>query len=380
MAFENLLGNLKPQRKQEHKNIFEVIHIDLLLLIGLFALIITGLFILISASNDQADMIAQQIGRFFVGLGVMFIAAQIPPEKYRIWVPWVYTTGIILLVLVLIFGHTGKGATRWLNLGFVKFQPSEIMKIAVPAMVAWYLGIKELPPKKLTIFNCILLIGAPALLIAKQPDLGTCILIVIAGGGVVLFSGLLWRFILSFIAVIAAGTPILWLVMHTYQRQRVLTFLDPNRDPLGAGYHIIQSKIAIGSGGFFGKGWFNGSQSHLNFLPEHSTDFIFSVLAEEFGFLGFLVLLSIYLFIVGRCFYIASKAPDTFTRLLASSLALTFFVSAFVNIGMVTGILPVVGIPLPLVSYGGTSVVTVMAGFGIIMSIYTHRGFLRGSI
>ena len=379
MNNDDFFQHFKPaQHNTAQKTLWDKLHLDPVLLLGLIALLLFGLFILISASEDDVFTIVQQVERFGIGFLVLFVTAQIPPEKYRFWIPWIYAIGMILLVAVLIFGHIGKGAQRWLDLGFFKFQPSEIMKIAVPMMVAWYLHIAELPPKGKPLLISALIIFVPALLIAKQPDLGTAIMIMIAGGCVILFSGIRFRLIASIGVAILAAMPIVWFFMHDYQRNRVLTFLNPDRDPLGAGYHIIQSKIAIGSGGFFGKGWFNGSQSHLNFLPEHSTDFIYSVLGEELGFIGGIFLLCLYLFIVGRCFYIASRAPDTFSRLLSGSLGLTFFLSAFINIGMVNGLLPVVGIPLPLVSYGGTSLVTVMAGFGIIMSIYTHRGLLRG--
>jgi rod shape determining protein RodA len=359
------------------KTLFQTVHLDKFLLIALGLLIAFGLFILFSASEHDIEAVFQQLIRFGIGFAVLILAAQIPPEKYRLWVPWVYGVGVLLLILVLIIGHTGKGAQRWLDLGFVKFQPSEVLKIATPAMVAWYLGIKELPPRFSVLMMCFLITGAPALLILKQPDLGTAIMIGISGGSVILLSGISWRWLSLLFLSLLAMCPVLWFFMHDYQKQRVLTFLNPNRDPLGAGYHIIQSKIAIGSGGVFGKGFFQGTQSHLNFLPEHSTDFIFSVLGEELGLFGALILLGLYCVIFFRCLYIASEAGNTFSRLLTGSLALTFFIAMFINIGMVTGILPVVGIPLPLVSYGGTSIVTLMAGFGIIMAVHTHKSLVR---
>jgi rod shape determining protein RodA len=284
--------------------------------------------------------------------------------------------GLALLVAVLVVGEVGKGAQRWLDLGLFRFQPSEMLKLAVPMMIAWYLAEKPLPPNWLRLLIAAAMILAPALLIAKQPDLGTALLVASAGIFVLFLSGMRWRAIAWLTAAMAAVAPVLWLLMRPYQRQRVLTFLNPENDPLGAGYHIIQSKIAIGSGGVYGKGWLNGTQSHLEFLPERSTDFIFAVLAEELGLVGILVLLALYLFVVLRGLHIAVRAQDTYSRLLGGSLTLVFFVYLFVNTGMVSGLLPVVGVPLPLISYGGTSLVTIMAGFGMLMSIHTHRKLL----
>lgn len=365
----------KPQQSYQY-SISKRFHLDLPLLFASMLFMILSLFILYSASNETSSIVGRQILRFiFAFLGV-FILAQIPPNKYHLWAPWFFSVSLFLLVTVLIAGHIGKGAERWLNLGLFKFQPSELMKIAMPMMLAWYFADKHLPPTKTQLLTAGVLMIIPTILIAKQPDLGTALLIFASGCCVVLLAGISWRMIGSLIAMGAATMPIVWHFMRNYQRERVLTFLSPERDPLGAGYHIIQSKIAIGSGGIFGKGWLHGTQSHLQFLPEHATDFIFAVCGEEFGLFGALILLSIYLFIVVRCLIIAAKAQDTFTRLLAGSLGLTFFMSVFINIGMVTGILPVVGLPLPLVSYGGTSVVTVLAAFGIIMSIQTHRNLV----
>jgi len=277
---------------------------------------------------------------------------------------------------VLVTGQIGKGAQRWLNLGFFRFQPSELMKLGVPMMAAWFLHRRRLPPSVAELLVLAVIVFVPTLLIAKQPDLGTSLLIASSGIFVVLLAGLRFRMIFTLAGMALGALPLIWHFMRDYQRQRVLTLLNPESDPLGAGYHIIQSKIAIGSGGVFGKGWLNGSQAKLEFLPESSTDFIFAVLGEEFGLMGQLVLILLYLFIVARGLYIASQGQDTFSRLLAGSISLTFFVYFFVNMGMVSGLLPVVGVPLPLVSYGGTSMVTLMAGFGILMSIQTHRKLL----
>ena len=281
-----------------------------------------------------------------------------------------------MLVAVIFYGDVGKGAQRWLDLKLFRFQPSELMKLSVPMLIAFYLADKSLPPNLSRILLVCFLISIPVLLIAKQPDLGTSLLVAAAGFSVLFIAGISWRLLCSMFVLAAAAAPLLWYFMHDYQKRRVLTFLNPENDPLGAGYHTIQAKIAIGSGGFYGKGWLNGTQSHLEFLPERSTDFIFAVLCEEFGMLGVLFLICVYLFIIARCLYIAVNAQHTFGRLLASGLTLTFFVYIFVNMGMVTGQLPVVGVPLPLISHGGTSMVTLMAGFGILMAIHTHRRFL----
>lgn len=363
--------------QQTHRDrllgIWGSIHVDPFMLSNLMVLLIAGVLILYSAGNESTALVTRQLVRFSIAFGVMIICAQIPPHKYYRWIPFIYSLGVFLLVTVLIIGHIGKGAQRWLNLGLFRFQPSELMKIAVPMMAAWYLHDKRLPPSLKTIAISSLIFFIPFLLVAKQPDLGTAILIMSAGAAVLIFAGLSWR-LMSGVGLLAIiSFPIAWHFLHHYQRERVLTFLNPERDPLGSGYHIIQSKIAIGSGGFFGKGWLAGTQSHLQFLPEHATDFIFAVCGEEFGFIGSLTLLALFLALVARCLYISSTAQDTFSRLLAGSLSFTFFISIFVNMGMVTGILPVVGLPLPLISYGGTSMVTVMAAFGIIMAIHSHR-------
>ena len=356
--------------------IMAALKLDAPLLTGLIAVAAFGLVVLWSAGGQDQGLLVRQLVRLGVAFGVMLVIAQIPPKILRLWAPWMFLAGLALLFAVLFFGDTGKGAQRWLDLGVVRFQPSEMMKLAVPMMAAWYLHDRPLPPRFLELCVLLLMVVVPALLIARQPDLGTALLVASSGILVVLLGGLRVRMIVLLGALGAALAPLLWYFMHDYQRRRVLTFLQPESDPLGAGYHIIQSKIAIGSGGLFGKGWGNGSQAQLEFLPERSTDFIFAVLGEEFGLIGLALLIAGYLFIIGRGLYIALHAQDTFGRLLAGSVSLTFFVYVFVNTGMVTGLLPVVGVPLPLVSYGGTSMVTLMAGFGMLMSIQGHRNLL----
>ena len=334
-----------------------------------------GLVVLYSAVGENMDLWVQQCVRLFVALVAMLIVAQLPPDLMRRWTPWGYLIGLILLLLVLQSGEVSQGAQRWLDLG-IRFQPSEIMKLAVPMMAAWFLHERRLPPRFLDLVIIGVLIIVPTALIAMQPDLGTSLLIATAGILVIVLAGLSMRVMLLLGVASIPGAMVLWNYMQDYQKQRVLTLLNPDSDPLGAGYNIIQSKIAIGSGGLFGKGWTNGSQAQLEFLPERDTDFIFAVMGEELGLLGVLSLLGLYMFIVGRSLYIAIQARDTFSRLLAGSISLTFFVYVFVNTAMVTGLVPVVGIPLPLVSFGGTSMVTLMAGFGILMSIHNHRKLL----
>jgi rod shape determining protein RodA len=350
-------------------------HLDPQLLTGLFMVLLLGIFVLYSASGNDIDMLLRQVGRIGLAAGVMLVIAQVNVAWIRRVAPWVYCVGLIMLVLVLVSGEMGGGAQRWLNLG-VRFQPSELMKLAVPAMLAWLLHDRPLPPSLPLTAGILVLIAAPVGMIALQPDLGTAILIGLAGAAVIFLAGIGMRYIIAACGLGIAALPLLWYFMHPYQQQRVLTLLDPETDPLGAGYHIIQSKIAIGSGGIFGKGWLNGSQGQLEFLPERSTDFIFAVIGEEFGFVGVTLLLLLYLLIIGRGFVIAASAQDTFSRLLAGSVSITFFFYVFVNTAMVTGLLPVVGVPLPLVSAGGTSMVTLLAGFGILMSIQTHRKLL----
>lgn len=362
------------QDQPRHRTLSQRIHIDVPLLLGLLSLMALGLFIVFSAGGQEVDIVIRQAVRLGIALSVMFVIAQIPPMVYQKWAIPMFVVGLIMLVCVLLFGHVGKGAQRWLDLGFMKFQPSEIMKLIVPITVAWYLSQYELPAKTNHIVVAFILALLPTLLIAKQPDLGTSLLIASSGIFVIFLAGASWRLIGVCGGLASAFAPILWFfLMKDYQKQRVLTFLNPEQDPLGTGYHIIQSKIAIGSGGINGKGWLQGTQSQLEFLPERHTDFIFAVFSEEFGLIGVSILLLVYLAIVMRGLYIAVNAQQAFTKLLAGSLTLTFFVYVFVNIGMVSGLLPVVGVPLPLVSYGGTSMVTLMAGFGIIMAISTNK-------
>lgn len=365
-----------PQNNTQFRSFWHYIHLDIPLLFAIFLLVAMGLLILYSASGQDLHVVERQLLRIGLSLGVMFIFAQIPPIIYQRWALGIYLLALILLVAVLAFGHVGKGAERWLNLGIVRFQPSEIMKLAIPMCLAWYFHKVHLPLSMKNITIAAFIIFVPALLTAKQPDLGTAILLIAAGASVLLLAGLSWRLIGLLTLLFALCAPLVWYVMHDYQRQRVMTFLNPERDPLTTGYHIIQSKIAIGSGGLFGKGWLSGTQSQLHFLPEHATDFIFAVCGEEFGFVGSVILIALFMGIVLRGIYITINAQDTFSRLLAGSLTLTFFFSFFINMGMVTGILPVVGLPLPLVSYGGSSMVTLMASFGILMSIQTHRKLL----
>ncbi len=364
------------QDQQPRHSFWQRIHLDLPLLIGIVLLLGLGLFLVYSAGGQETGVVYRKARSIGVALVGMFIVAQIPPLAYRKWAVPVFILGILMLIAVLLFGHVGKGAQRWLDLGFIKFQPSEIMKLIVPIMIAWFVSQDNLPVRLKTILLAFILVLIPTLLIAKQPDLGTSLLIASSGIFVIFLAGASWRLILVCFGLASAFVPILWMfLMKPYQKQRVMTFLNPEQDPLGSGYHIIQSKIAIGSGGIEGKGWLKGTQSQLEFLPERHTDFIFSVFSEEFGLIGVAVLLSVYLFVVMRGLWIAVNAQHAFTKLLAGSLTLTFFVYVFVNIGMVSGLLPVVGVPLPLVSYGGTSMVTLMLGFGILMAISTHRRF-----
>ncbi|MDD2802058.1 MAG: rod shape-determining protein RodA [Methylobacter sp.] len=352
------------------------LHIDIPLMIGLILIALLSFVILYSASGQDMDVLLRQAARVGLAFVLMTALAHVDPYQFKRYSALLFGIGIVLLLAVLILGQIGKGAQRWLDLGFFRFQPSEMIKITTPMMIAWYLSEHPLPPRAKHLFIATLLILLPTLLIAKQPDLGTALLVASSGAAVLFFSGLSWWLITAIAGTLAGLTPVIWHFMRDYQRDRVHTFLNPEADPLGRGYHIIQSKIAIGSGGIHGKGWLGSTQSKLDFLPESSTDFIFAVFAEEFGLFGCVGLLSLYLLIIARCLYIASQTKDTYSRLLASSLAFTFFVYVFVNIGMVIGVLPVVGVPLPLISYGGTSVVTLLAGFGILMSIHTHKKYL----
>ena len=351
-------------------------HVDVPLMLGLAMLAALGLLVVYSAGGQDQDLLVRQGIRLGIAFIVMVVLAQFTPRQYLIWTPWLYVVTMLLLVLVPVFGHEGKGAQRWLEIAGFNFQPSEIAKVTVPMMVAYYLCDQSLPPPVKRVLVSAVLILLPTLLIARQPDLGTSLLIACSGLFVLFMAGISWKLITLGVMLATAAAPLAWMLMHDYQRQRVITFLDPERDPLGAGYHIIQSKIAIGSGGVYGKGWLNGTQSQLDFLPERSTDFIFAVYSEEFGLLGVLVLLVLYVFVISRGLVLALGSQELFGRLLSISLVLTFFVYVFVNIGMVTGLLPVVGIPLPLVSYGGTSLVTLMAAFGILMAMHSHRRLL----
>ena len=335
------------------------------------AAILLGISVLVLASASP-DRLGAQCINVLAALLVMRMAAQIPPQRLmRLALP-IYIVGLTLLLAVMEFGEISKGARRWLNLG-VRIQPSEVMKIALPLMLAWYFHKREPLIQLRDYCIAVLLLLAPVVLIANQPDLGTAILVLAAGFFVIFLAGLPWKIILGLVAAVAAAAPMAWSVMHDYQRARILTLLDPEADPLGKGFHIIQSTIAIGSGGIFGKGWGQGTQAQLDFLPERHTDFIFAVISEEFGLLGNLVLLTVYALLIGRGLMIAANAPTLFTRLLAGSITLIFFTYAFVNMGMVSGILPVVGVPLPFISYGGTALVTLFLGIGILMSIHKHR-------
>ncbi len=370
-----LLDTGRAAPLSEFGRVLRRLHIDGPLLGGLLLICALGLVVLYSAVGENMRLLVNQLVRLSVAIIGMFIIAQFSPDFMRRWTPWGFAVGLVLLVLVLTIGEVGQGARRWLNLG-IRFQPSEVMKLAVPMMAAWYLHDRPIPPRFGQLVLLAVMIVVPTILIARQPDLGTALLVAASGLIVIVLAGLPVRMMITLAILSVPGAFGLWQLMEDYQKQRVLTLIDPNSDPLGAGYNIIQSKIAIGSGGLFGKGWTNGSQAHLEYLPERDTDFIFAVIGEEMGLLGVLSLLCLYIFVVGRGLYIAVQAPDTYSRLLAGSISLTFFVYVFVNTAMVTGLVPVVGIPLPLVSYGGTSMVTLMAGFGILMSIHSHRKLL----
>ncbi|MGK0442659.1 MAG: rod shape determining protein RodA [Pseudohongiellaceae bacterium] len=355
-------------------SIWDRLHIDLPLLVLLFILTATGLFVLYSASGQDINTVYRQ-GRFFlIAYVVMFIIAQLDLERIKRWAPLAYVAGVVLLILVPFFGVGAKGAQRWLSLGGFRFQPAEIMKIVLPMVVAWYFSKRVLPPSFRYVITSLVIVFIPTLLIAKQPDLGTSLLIASSGLFVLFMAGIAWSYMLSAVGLlILAAYPMWQFVLHGYQKQRILTMLNPESDRLGAGWNIIQSKTAIGSGGFEGKGWLSGTQSQLDFLPESHTDFIIAVLAEELGLQGVLLLIGLYLLIICRGLWIGLKAQHCFGRLLAGSITLTFFVYVFVNMGMVSGLLPVVGVPLPLVSQGGTSVVTLMVGFGLLMAISTEK-------
>jgi rod shape determining protein RodA len=349
------------------------LNVDGALAVGLALVAAYGLVVLYSASGQSLGTVMRAGAHIGMGVVAMLLLAQVSPNFLRRMSPWLYLVGTVLLVVVDAIGHIGMGAQRWLDLGLLRFQPSEIMKLAVPMMCAWYLHDRALPPSMASLGILVALIMVPVGLVVLQPDLGTAALIAVAGALVILMAGLQVRIIAAVALLGGLGAWFGWAFMHDYQKKRVLTFLDPSTDRLGAGYHIIQSQIAIGSGGVFGKGWMHGSQAQLQFLPERSTDFIFAVIGEEFGFLGLALLLMLYAYVVTRALYMAVQTQDTFSRLLGGCLALTFFFYVFINAGMVSGLLPVVGVPLPLVSYGGSSMVTLLAGFGILMSLYSHR-------
>ncbi|MDP9066005.1 MAG: rod shape-determining protein RodA [Pseudomonadota bacterium] len=344
-------------------------------LTGVLALIVCiGILVVYSASGQNLKMIEHHLANIAIAVATMLAIARFATPQYlRLFAPIAYALGVLLLIVVAVTGHIGKGAQRWLDVGFMRFQPSEIMKLAVPMMCAWYMHERALPPSLKDLVVMAAMIGVPTAMIVVQPDLGTALLIAASGLIVTLLAGLQVQIILISIPLLGGGAWAGWHFIHEYQRQRVLTFLNPENDPLGAGYHIIQSQIAIGSGGVFGKGYMNGSQAQLEFLPERSTDFIFAVIGEEFGLLGQLLLIALYGVVIGRALYLANQGQDTFARLTAGAIALSFFVYVFVNSGMVSGILPVVGVPLPMISYGGTSMVTLLAGFGILMSLHSHR-------
>ena len=350
------------------------VHVDPWLLNALAAIIGFGLVVLFSAAQGDGAILASQALRLGAALAAMLVLAQVKPRAYLRWSPAVYMVGIVLLAVVLIGGTTAKGAQRWLDLpGLPRFQPSELMKLAVPMMIAWYFHDRPLPTSAKELAVALGLFLLPAGLIAAQPDLGTGIMVTAGGLAVILLSGIRWRLMAAALALAALAAPFLWSFLYDYQKSRLLTFLDPNRDPLGAGWNTIQSQTALGSGGFAGKGLFAGTQSQLDFLPESRTDFIVAVIGEELGLIGVTVILVLYLLVVARALFVAAQAPDTFGRLTAGGLALVFFAYVFVNIAMVSGLLPIVGVPLPLVSYGGTSAITLLAGFGIVMAIHAHR-------
>jgi rod shape determining protein RodA len=367
-----LAASLAMRARRLGRRVLSRPRIDLPLAIGLLILALIGLTVLYSASNLDAGTLAGQATRFAIGAILMLAISRIPPNLLRAWTPWFYAIGVLLLVVVKVLGE-GQGANRWLDIGVVRFQPSELMKLAMPMVTAWYLHPRPLPPRWRDLALTGVLIAVPAYLIIKQPDLGTALLVAASGLFVWFLAGLQWWKIGGALVAVAAAAPVAWHFMHDYQRQRIITFLHPENDPLGSGWHILQSMIAVGSGGMFGKGFNQGTQSKLEFLPEHTTDFIFAVLGEEFGLVGVLVLLLVYAFIVGRCLWIAANARDTWSRLVAGAFALAFMVYVIVNGGMIAGLLPVVGVPLPLVSYGGTSAITLLAGFGVVMSIHAHR-------
>lgn len=355
----------------------ERLHLDVVLLTPVLGIMMIGLFVLFSASDGDWDAVSRQIRNFVVGFGVLLVVAQIRLDTVQRWAPALYLVALLLLLLIPFFGVGAKGAQRWLSLGFIRFQPSEIMKIAMPLMVASWVVRHGLPPRPGVTVTALLIIALPAVAIATQPDLGTAILVAASGAFVVFMAGVSWWQIISgTVAALACIWPAWLFVLKDYQKQRILTLFDPEADKLGAGWNIIQSKTAIGSGGWSGKGWLQGTQSHLDFLPESQTDFIIAVLAEEWGLRGVLGLIILYGMVVARGLWISFTAQTSYGRLLASAITLTFCVYVIVNMSMVAGILPVVGVPLPFVSFGGTSIVTLLLGFGILTSISTEKRIL----
>jgi len=352
-------------------------HLDGPLLLITSALMMVGLATVFSATYDANNRALSQLLNMLVGIAVMWCVAQVPPQKLMRFAVPLYVLGVVLLLCVFLFGVKVNGAKRWLSLGFTRIQPSEILKIAMPLMLAWYFHKYEASLRFRHFVVAGLLLIVPFALIAKQPDLGTAILVGAAGFYVIFFAGLPWKVIVGMIAAGAGAAPFVWTMLHDYQRKRLLTLIDPTTDPLGAGYHIIQSTIAIGSGGAFGKGWLAGTQTHLEFIPERHTDFIFAVFSEERGLLGNSVLVILYTLLIVRGMMIAANASTLFSRVMAGSITLSFFTYAFVNMGMVSGIVPVVGVPLPFMSYGGTALVTLFLALGILMSIQTHRMLVK---
>ena len=354
-----------------------IAHIDFPLLIIALVILAVGLLSIHSATYDGKDRSFQQMLHVGISMAIMWFVARMPPQSLMRAALPLYVLGIILLLGVFVFGITINGAKRWLPLGFIRIQPSEIMKIALPLMLAWYFHKYEAALQHRHYLAAAALLMLPFLLIAKQPDLGTALLVGAAGFYIIFLAGLSWKIIIGMVVAASCAAPLLWTLLRDYQKRRILTLLDPTTDPLGAGYHIIQSTIAIGSGGLFGKGYLGGTQTHLEFIPERHTDFIFAVFSEEWGLIGNAVLLVLYLLLIGRGLMIAVAAPTLFSRLLAGAISLMFFTYAFVNMGMVSGILPVVGVPLPFISYGGTALVTLFIGIGILMSIQTHRMLVK---
>jgi rod shape determining protein RodA len=375
-TFDRTLSTADVMRRRA--SLLQRMHIDGVLLLLLLLLAAGSLFVLYSAGGKNWDLLIKQATSYGIGLGAMLVIAQLEPRFMARWVPLGYLAVVALLVAVEFVGYTAMGATRWINIpGVIRFQPSEFMKIIMPMTIAWYLSGRALPPGIKHTMVSLGLILTPFVLILKQPDLGTALLVLVSGAFVLFIAGLRWRWILSAIAALVPVAVAMWyFVLHNYQKQRVLTFLDPESDPLGTGWNIIQSKAAIGSGGVFGKGWLLGTQSHLDFLPESHTDFIIAVLAEEFGLVGVCLLLFVYMLLIARGLVITVQAQTLFGKLLAGALTMTFFVYVFINIGMVSGLLPVVGVPLPFISFGGTSLVTLLSGFGVLMSIHTHRKWI----